>query len=285
MTSQVIPLEHAGAASACLESGNVVCQRHGILYRSRRRTGRSFRLRCWQSGKNVSFDPATGQVGGSVARRARLSAALRGMLSRFSDEAQAFVAARVSGVRAAPRARPHELPAGRNRRARLVVAQGRHAAARRRVSRDAGAGPPDSSRVRQRQPARTAAIVAGRRQLRRGRRALRAEAVACRCRARRACCSALRLTKTRAVAVRRADAAAARSHEGGHGVPAEPRRRRRVDFPAGSAWMAFTDQVSHAAMAGQYQLEQTFLLPVGAMLDEQRSPLRILERLKGRRLA
>ena len=31
--------------------------------------------------------------------------------------------------------------------------------------------------------------------------------------------------------------------------------------------MAFTDQVSHAAMAGQYQLEQTFLLPVGAMRD------------------
>jgi hypothetical protein len=48
--------------------------------------------------------------------------------------------------------------------------------------------------------------------------------------------------------------------------------------------MAFTDAVSHAAMAGQYQLEQTFLLPVGAMLDEQQSPLRILERLKGRPL-
>ena len=31
--------------------------------------------------------------------------------------------------------------------------------------------------------------------------------------------------------------------------------------------MAFTDQVSHAAMAGQYQLEQTFLVPVVAMLD------------------
>jgi hypothetical protein len=56
------------------------------------------------------------------------------------------------------------------------------------------------------------------------------------------------------------------------------------DFPAGSAWMVFTDAVSHAAMAGQYQLEQTFLLPVGAMADEQRSPLRILERLKGRPL-
>jgi hypothetical protein len=56
------------------------------------------------------------------------------------------------------------------------------------------------------------------------------------------------------------------------------------DFPAGSAWIAFTDQVSHAAMTGQYQLEQTFLLPVDAMLDEKRSPLRILERLKRRPL-
>jgi hypothetical protein len=54
-----------------------------------------------------------------------------------------------------------------------------------------------------------------------------------------------------------------------------------VDFPAGSTWLAFTDHVSHAAMAGQYQLEQTFLVPVEAMLDEQRSPLRILEKLKG----
>jgi hypothetical protein len=42
--------------------------------------------------------------------------------------------------------------------------------------------------------------------------------------------------------------------------------------------------VSHAAMAGQYQLEQTFLLPVDAMLDGERSPLRVLERLKERAL-
>lgn len=59
----------------------------------------------------------------------------------------------------------------------------------------------------------------------------------------------------------------------------------RIDFPPGSTWMAFTDQVSHAAMAGQYQVEQTFLLPIEAMLDEQRSPLRVLERIIGRRLA
>jgi hypothetical protein len=57
-----------------------------------------------------------------------------------------------------------------------------------------------------------------------------------------------------------------------------------MDFPAGSTWLAFTDQVSHAATAGQYQLEQTFLLPVDAMREPHRSPLRILESLKGCRL-
>jgi hypothetical protein len=56
------------------------------------------------------------------------------------------------------------------------------------------------------------------------------------------------------------------------------------DFPSGTTWATFTDEVSHAAMAGQYQLEQTFLLPVEAMRSPERSPLRILERLKGRPL-
>jgi hypothetical protein len=59
----------------------------------------------------------------------------------------------------------------------------------------------------------------------------------------------------------------------------------RVEFPAGTTWMAFTDQVSHAAMAGQHQLEQTFLLPIEAMADPAASPLRVLERITGRRLA
>jgi hypothetical protein len=57
------------------------------------------------------------------------------------------------------------------------------------------------------------------------------------------------------------------------------------DFPAGSTWMAFTDQVAHAAMTGQHLLEQTFYLPVRSMMDESKSPLRILERLSGRELA
>ncbi len=57
------------------------------------------------------------------------------------------------------------------------------------------------------------------------------------------------------------------------------------EFPAGSTWLAFTDQVPHAAMSGQYQLEQTFLLPVDAMRSPERSPLRVLERMMKRRLA
>ena len=56
------------------------------------------------------------------------------------------------------------------------------------------------------------------------------------------------------------------------------------EFPAGSTWIAFTDQVSHAAMAGQHLLEQTFYLPVSAMADQSQSPLRVLERLTGREL-
>lgn len=58
-------------------------------------------------------------------------------------------------------------------------------------------------------------------------------------------------------------------------------KQEAVEFPSGSSWMAFTDQVSHAARAGQYQLEQTFLLPVAAMSEEHRSPLRVLERIWG----
>jgi hypothetical protein len=61
--------------------------------------------------------------------------------------------------------------------------------------------------------------------------------------------------------------------------------QQQVDLPAGSTWIAFTDQVSHAALAGQYQLEQTFLLPVDALIEQARAPLRVLEHLKDRALA
>ena len=56
------------------------------------------------------------------------------------------------------------------------------------------------------------------------------------------------------------------------------------DFPAGSTWMVFTDQASHAAMAGQHAFEQTFYLPVACMQNQALSPLRVLERLANRAL-
>jgi hypothetical protein len=67
-----------------------------------------------------------------------------------------------------------------------------------------------------------------------------------------------------------------------HYQKAAPQSEMR--FPPGSTWIVQTDQVSHAAMSGQYLLEQTFYLPVEAMQDPRLSPLRILERQLGKKL-
>ena len=60
--------------------------------------------------------------------------------------------------------------------------------------------------------------------------------------------------------------------------------RKLMEFPAGSSWIALTDLVLHGAISGQHSLDQTFYLPVEAMNDPARSPLRILERLTGEAL-
>ena len=57
-----------------------------------------------------------------------------------------------------------------------------------------------------------------------------------------------------------------------------------VRFAPGTSWIVQTDHVSHAAMAGQYVLEQTFYLPVSAMINPALSPLHTLEKLVGRKL-
>lgn len=49
-------------------------------------------------------------------------------------------------------------------------------------------------------------------------------------------------------------------------------------FPAGSSWIVMTDKVSHAAISGQYVLEQTFYLPIAGMHNPEYSPLKVLER-------
>ena len=60
--------------------------------------------------------------------------------------------------------------------------------------------------------------------------------------------------------------------------------QQTVRFPPGATWLCFSDQVMHAAVSGQYMLEQTIHLPVTALYDPESSPLAILERLCGRRL-
>jgi len=57
-----------------------------------------------------------------------------------------------------------------------------------------------------------------------------------------------------------------------------------IPFPPGATWVCFSDQVAHAAISGQFMLEQTLHLPVDAMYFPERSPLRTLERLAQRRL-
>jgi len=61
--------------------------------------------------------------------------------------------------------------------------------------------------------------------------------------------------------------------------------RDAIDFPAQSCWLVFTDQVLHAALGGEFALEQTFHLDVAEMAEPARAPIRVLERLRGRPLA
>ncbi len=51
-----------------------------------------------------------------------------------------------------------------------------------------------------------------------------------------------------------------------------------VPFPAGATWVVMTDCVSHAALSGQFLLEQTFYLDPAKMKNPEKSPLHILEK-------
>jgi hypothetical protein len=57
-----------------------------------------------------------------------------------------------------------------------------------------------------------------------------------------------------------------------------------IPFAAGSVWVCFSDHTLHAAMAGQYMMEQTLHLQPTDQYDPQQSPLAILRRLTGRKL-
>ena len=280
MSSQVRRLDGATLGAALLEAGDVLWQPAGFFpIEAQERP--LFSPSVLASGKNVSFDPATGQVGGS-SLTGEMANVLRLMLSRFSDEAHAFVARTCPEYAA-------QLTRGRTSYRPVEIA-GRASSWRKddtRLHIDAFPATP----VHGRRILRVFANVNQRGQPRSWRIGDSFDAVSRRfAPALRlplpgtgAVLSLLRVTKTPRSAY---DALMLQLHDRLKEDTAYQRSAPQTafDFPAGSAWMAFTDQVSHAAMAGQYQLEQTFLLPVGAMLDEQQSPLRMLERLKGKPL-
>jgi len=280
MTSQVMPLEHAGPATACLESGNVLWQRDAFFTVAAHEQP-LFSPSILAGGKNVSFDPATGRVGGSSSTGETLEV-LRRMLSRFSDEARAFV------EQTCPQYAPH-LIRGRTS-FRPVEIAGRPSSWRKddtRLHIDAFPATP----VQGRRILRVFANVNPHGRPRSWRIGDSFDEVgryfAPKLRmpwpGAGAALRLLRITKTERSAY---DALMLQLHDRMKEDTTYQQNAPQTacDFPAGSAWMVFTDAVSHAAMAGQYQLEQTFLLPVEAMIDEQQSPLRILERLKERRL-
>lgn len=56
-------------------------------------------------------------------------------------------------------------------------------------------------------------------------------------------------------------------------------KREAWFLPSGSSWMVYTDMVPHAVLAGQYALEQTYLVAPDAMVAPEHSPLAVLQEL------
>ena len=281
MTSRVRELDASTDAAAVLESGDVLCPPHGF-FAIQEHEQPLFSPAVLASGKNVSFDPATRRVGGS-SLAGNLAPVLQGMLARFSDDSHAFL------MRACPRYAPR-LARGRTS-FRPVEIAGRPSSWRKddtRLHVDAFPATP----VHGRRILRVFANVNPHGKPRSWRVGDSFGAVADYFAPKlrmplpgsSALLGLLRITKSTRSPY---DVLMLQLHDRMKEDVAYQQQAPQAafDFPAGSAWFVFTDQVSHAAMAGQYQLEQTFLLPVDAMLDEQQSPLRILEKLKGRSLA
>jgi hypothetical protein len=65
----------------------------------------------------------------------------------------------------------------------------------------------------------------------------------------------------------------------------QSRPKMRLEFPPGSTWLVYTDTVPHAVLSGQFALEQTYIVPVEAMVKPASAPIRVLEALCGTGLA
>ncbi|MCU1262934.1 MAG: 3-deoxy-D-manno-oct-2-ulosonic acid (Kdo) hydroxylase, partial [Bryobacterales bacterium] len=58
----------------------------------------------------------------------------------------------------------------------------------------------------------------------------------------------------------------------------------RFAFPPNSTWMVFTDMVPHSVLSGRYALEQTMIISQRSLVQPERAPVAILEKLSGKRL-
>ncbi|MES1255531.1 MAG: Kdo hydroxylase family protein [Acidobacteriota bacterium] len=267
------------AAVAQLESGGILL--FPQLAFEVRAAERDFFVPSMAIAKNVSFDPASGRVGGARATGDE-AVALGSWLRRFSDSAAALVDAALPDYRGRlerGRAsfRPAEI-AGRQ-------TSWRHDDTRLHV--DSFPATP----VQGRRILRVFTNVNPEGRPRTWRVGEAFDRVALRFHGRfrlpfpltAAVLRAVRITKTRRSPY---DTLMLQLHDlmKADGAYQASAVQTEVSFSAGSTWVAFTDAVSHAATSGQYQLEQTFLLPVEAMLQPEASPLRILERLTRRPL-
>jgi len=60
--------------------------------------------------------------------------------------------------------------------------------------------------------------------------------------------------------------------------------KEQLEFPPMATWLVFTDGVPHAALSGQFAMEQTFIVPVDALVTPEVAPIRVLEKMAGRAL-
>jgi len=64
-----------------------------------------------------------------------------------------------------------------------------------------------------------------------------------------------------------------------------PEGKEQIAFPPMATWLVFTDGVPHAALSGQFAMEQTFIIPIEALVASEVSPIRVLERLAGKAMS
>ena len=66
---------------------------------------------------------------------------------------------------------------------------------------------------------------------------------------------------------------------------AEERAKPVQEFPPGCTWLVYTDGVPHAALSGRFALEHTFIVQREALVEQEVSPISVLEKLSGKPLS